>query len=452
MKEENEEIEEWAQEQWGRAQLGDKRRTKRAVRVGALMAAQPSASLPKQTQSWKELKAAYRLINEEDVTHEKLSRGHWEDSRRMARQSKERAVLFIQDGSEIDYTSHQKAKGLGHTGNGKGRGLILHSCLAVTGGAKAHVYGMAAQTVWARQYRKKETATQRMKRRCETDVWAEVIEQIGPAPNQGPIWVSVGDRGSDIFSYIRRARQQGWQCLLRACQDRVIGTTEATGLRLKSWARSLKPQAKKTIHLRARDGLPKRDIALAAAWSEVLICAPKMSLERNQEPIALWCIRCWNDKESLEWILLTSLPVLNEQSALEQIDWYGQRWLIEEYHKCLKTGCSIEKSQLESAESLMTLFGFLCIVAVRLLQLRTVSRQSPQSPAIEFVPQIAVDLLIRRLKLRSVACQITMREFWHGVARLGGFIGRKSDGDPGWLTLWRGWLRLQDMCWALSPQ
>lgn len=111
-----------------------------------------------------------------------------------------------------------------------------------------------------------------------------------------------------------------------------------------------------------------------------------------------------------------------------------------------ETGCAVEKRQLESASSLVTLLGFFAIVSVRLLQLRQLSRSNSLLLAHEYIPSIMLKVLVARLGLTN--CELTLGEFFLAIARLGGFLGRKSDGLPGWQTLWRGWLRLQDMCWA----
>jgi hypothetical protein len=127
------------------------------------------------------------------------------------------------------------------------------------------------------------------------------------------------------------------------------------------------------------------------------------------------------------------------------VGWYAKRWLVEEYHKSLKTGCRMEKRQLRSAAGIKRLLGFLGIVAVRVLQLREVSRNTPEVPAIEAVPELMVKLVAGRLEISE---SMSFGEFWRNVARVGGFIGRKSDGDPGWQTLWKGWLRVLEMYWA----
>jgi hypothetical protein len=448
-------VEQWAEQQWGAANLGDQRRTRRAVRLGAALAAQPSASLPQQTSSWSELKAAYRLLNEPDATHQALSQPHWNGTRRAA-QTAPGTLLFIQDTSELDFTAHPQTRGLGLIGNTGGRGFLMHSCLAVRAdGNQRELVGLAAQEIWTRSGVKKgsETRSQRLKRRTEYDVWAEVIEKIGAAPDgqSGTRWVSVGDRASDIFSYLRRARALGWHCLVRVSQDRVIEGPLGERAHLLSWAReAIVPRARKRVWLRARAGLPKRQIELQIGWSEVRICAPRLGPERREEPIRGWCIRCWQESaeaEPIEWILFSTVEVQEAAQAMEQVQWYASRWVIEEYHKCLKTGCRMEARQLESAEGLKALLGFLAIVALRLLQLREYARTQAERPAEEVIEQVMVEAVSARLGMVG-AESLSLGQFWHGVARLGGFIGRKSDGEPGWQTLWRGWLRLQDLCWG----
>jgi hypothetical protein len=164
-----------------------------------------------------------------------------------------------------------------------------------------------------------------------------------------------------------------------------------------------------------------------------------------------WCVRCWEAgkrKNALEWILFTTVPVTDAASALERIEWYRCRWVVEEYHKALKTGCAMEQRQLQSAQGLLALLGLLAIVAVRLLQWRTVARTAPDTPA---SPVVEPELLDTVVRLRGgSADRMTVDQFWRAVAGLGGFLGRKGDGDPGWQTLWRGWQRLQDLCWGLQ--
>jgi Transposase DNA-binding len=282
----------WAQQQWGEAALGDARRTYRAVQLGAALASCPEDSLPEQTGSWREVKAAYRLLNEPDVTHTALSEPHWQATRQQARQT--HTVLFVQDTSELDFTAHRQTKGWGWIGNTGGRGLFLHSCLAVCPAAAPEILGWAAQQVWTRHEMKKGTETRaaRAQRRKESDVWAEIVETIGPAA-PGQQWVSVSDRASDIFSFVRRARAQGWHGLWRVGQNRLVRIGSGRAVKLLDWVRRLSAQTETVVELRGRDGQPPRTVRLQVAGRAVQFCPPRHGPERQQEPVAGWCLRCW---------------------------------------------------------------------------------------------------------------------------------------------------------------
>ena len=217
----------WAEEQWGALDLGDVRRTRRAVSIGTAFAGSPEDSLPRQCGSWGEVKAAYRLLDDEHLSHEVLSKLHWHHTRQAARSAL--PVLFIQDTTEIDFSSHTATTELGHIGDARGRGFLMHSALAVTPtAAGADILGLAWQHVWTRKERYKghETRAERAKRHTEYDVWADAVQAIGIVP-ANCTWVSVGDRGSDVFSSLHTARSLQWQVLMRVAQNRRVETSEA---------------------------------------------------------------------------------------------------------------------------------------------------------------------------------------------------------------------------------
>jgi hypothetical protein len=385
------------------------------------------------------------------VTHQVLSEPHWWATRQQAAQAG--TVLFVQDGSELDFTAHPQTTDLGWIGNTGGRGFLLHSCLALRPAAVPEILGLAAQRVWTRQEIKKGTETRAMRARRpkESDIWAEMVESMGAAPVAPErCWVSVSDRASDVFSFVRRARAQHWHCVLRVSQNRVVLTPCGKETKLLDWARRLPAQAETTWELRGRAGQPGRTIRLHVAWSALRLCPPRNGPERRQAPLAGWCVRCWEAgkrKDAVEWVLFTTVPVADAAAARERVEWYRLRWMVEEYHKALKTGCAIEQCQLRSAQGLQALLGFLALVAVRLLQLRSIARTAPETPARQVVKPEWVET-ISRLRGESAAT-MTVDQFWRRVAGLGGFLGRSGDGDPGWQTLWRGWQRLQDLCWGL---
>jgi hypothetical protein len=438
----------WAEAQWSGIELGDVRRTARAIKVGAKLATLPAGSLPQQQGSWGDVKAAYRLLNEADVTFEALSSVHWAGSLEAAK-TQAGVVLFIQDGSELNYSKHKTTRGLGFIGNGRSQGLMLHSCLAVNAETE-QVLGLTRQQVWIRESLVRERQARGEKIvRTESEVWARTLEELGSvAEDLQQRWVSVGDRNSDIFSYLRRAKALSWECLLRVSKDRhVVLGGEKT--KLLQGLRGLEAQTTTTLLKRGREGQPQREIALNVAWSALTLLPPVR--EPESAPIEGYCIRVWETgpgKDAIEWLLFTTLPISSNQQALLYVHWYSLRWLIEEYHQALKTGCAIEQRQLTSAHGLQNLLAFLAIVAVRLLQLRTLARSQPTHLATEQVDPAMLQLVAAKFKLNPST--ITLKTFWHSVARLGGFLARKSDGDPGWQTLWKGWLRLQDMAWAIS--
>jgi hypothetical protein len=166
-------------------------------------------------------------------------------------------------------------------------------------------------------------------------------------------------------------------------------------------------------------------------------------------PIAMWVVYAQEvdapkDVEPVQWILLTSLPVESFNDAWRILGYYEKRWLIEEWHKALKSGCRVEHRQLKSKEGLERITGLFSVIAVRLLQLKSAARTNPDRLAGKIVPRhwIVMLLAARKRRNNTVARTMTIGEFYRELAKLGGFLGRKSDGEPGWITIWRGWQKL----------
>ncbi len=145
--------------------------------------------------------------------------------------------------------------------------------------------------------------------------------------------------------------------------------------------------------------------------------------------------------QGARWVLWTSEPVRNFDDAWRVLGYYEKRWLIEEFHKALKTGCRLEDRQYETSRRLEAVAGVLSILAVRLLQLKTIARDEPARPASDVVPRRWI-VMLQRLRKRPTPRAWTVRDFYRELAKLGGFLARKSDGEPGWMTLWRGFEKL----------
>jgi hypothetical protein len=435
----------WAQQQYGEVAIGDKRRTDRLVRTAAGMMRRPNAFLPSQMGSWDALKGAYRLLGQEDVTYAALMAPHWQQTREAAGQ--EPLVLMVQDTTEVDHTHHPSIAGLGPIGNGKGRGYLLQTVLAVIPQPR-QVLGIAQQEPFLRQPAPaKETRAQRRERPRESQVWSRAAAAVGqPAP--GARWVHVGDAYSDIFEFLAACGQQGADFLVRAAYNRTVKTVpDDAKTHLFDFARGLPAQAERVLDLPARDGKPARQARVTLSFGSVNLQAPQLG--PRQTPIAAWVVRVWEPTppaevdEPLEWVLITSVPADTAEQAWERSDWYSCRWLVEDYHKCLKTGCRVEQRRLDDGAGLFRLLGLLAPIAVHLLQLRELARLEPARLAGDVLPAELVELVALLAGLAPEA--LTVRQFWREVARHGGYLGRRRDGPPGWQTLWQGWLHIQTL-------
>lgn len=286
-----------------------------------------------------------------------------------------------------------------------------------------------------RVYRRKKDKEQEEK---ESQIWLNTLKDIGRPPD-GSRWVSVGDRGNDIYDYVLGAVNEGWELVVRAKHDRTV-LVNGEKKRLKAWIRSLEPGADYELDLRSRGDKFSRIAKLKVSWGKVLMMPPN---SKTGKAIPVTYVRAYDpEDEDLEWILVTTLNVDSAEDALTVVQIYEQRWIIEEYHKCLKTGCRIEDAQLRTGKRLLALLGILGVIATQLLKLRDLSRQQPNRLAEEVVAKEIVAIVKSKYKLEG---EMNLKELWRRIAMMGGFLGRKSDGNPGWQTIWKGWLRIQDM-------
>ncbi|MEL6151664.1 MAG: IS4 family transposase [Chloroflexota bacterium] len=443
-------AQEWAEQEFGNVELGDKRREERALEIAAQLARRPSDSLPQQMGSWAAQKATYRLLDNNEVSYEALSQPHWQRTRQCC-DEEDKTILFVQDITELDYSSHKATEGLGPIGDHNGRGMLLHNTLALQADT-GEVMGLAYQQVWQRPHitrKRTETRTQRRQRADkQSSRWLQAVREIGK-PTSRARWVHVADRECDIFDFFQTSTDTEIDFCVRILQNRRIGDwSEETPRYLVSDLRQLDPMGYRTLTIPAQTGQPKREAHLAISWQSVTIRSPR-NRPGKETRLDLWAVRIWEpnpdpDSDPIEWVLLTSVPVETVTDAIERIDWYTHRWVVEEYHKCLKTGCGMEKRRLQKAQRLHRLLAFLSILAIRLLQLRDWARSKPHLRAIDLIQPLLVQIIAARTD--GDPNTMTVRQFWHAVAQVGGFPQRASDGEPGWERLWHGWLRLLD--WA----
>jgi len=448
----------WAQLNFGNCELGDKRRTRRLIQVAADVGNNPSASFPDQMKTWGDLKAAYNLFSCNDVTFEAIARPHWE----LTKARTGGRYLVIGDTTEIDFGSQRDVPDLGPTGNGSGWGFLLHNALLVAADSQ-EVIGVAGQTIHYRPQnaiKKREHSAAKLRRKRESDVWGIVIDQVGPPPDEVE-WIHVLDRGGDGFEVYCHLLEQrsGWVVRAAKLNRYVLAGIDEKRMQLCQYLSQLDLLGSYELSLRARPQQPARTAKL-----EVRVGSIKMPVPRHRSP---W-VRQLDPKpiamnvvyvvevdpppgvEPISWVLLTSLPVDTFEQAWTVIGYYEARWLVEEYHKALKSGCRAERRQLKTAARLEAMMGLMSVSAVRLLQLKSLARSSPEVPAQRVVPRVWLQMLKAARKGLHRVHDLTIGQFYREVAKLGGFIGRKGDGEPGWITIWRGWEKLNNFVHGAS--
>jgi hypothetical protein len=457
----------FGQEHFGEAYLGDDRRTRSLVDLADRFGRHPHGSLPHKCKDPNALRRCYDLMNADAVTHEAVLAPHVQRTLRLVQQQCG-VVLIVHDGSELDYSGLTSLHAqLGQIGNGFGKGYECLNSLAVLPKGRT-VLGLVSQLLHVRAcVPKDETRAQRRDREDrESLLWLKAVDAVAEAtrrcrrslgtaqPPEGLREVDVADRAGDTFEFMDHEDFLGRRYVLRSMHNRRIrvghGGDGRAG-KLHDHLRTLPEQGRRLLSLPERDGRPGRETTVAVAWAAVELPPSKdQRAGGRRRPLRVWALRVWEETppasgEAVEWFLLTNLPVRTAAEAWEKVDWYCCRWVIEEFHKAQKTGCAIEELQFEKVERLRPMIALLSVVATTLLGWRDLSRDAAlrDLPATEVAEEEQVEVLSGwRYGRRR---ELTVGEFFRALARLGGHQGRRGDGAPGWLVLWRGWADLQRM-------
>lgn len=439
----------WVESQFGACDVGDQRRTKRLGKIASNMLDSPEKSLPQQNTDWSDLRAAYRCFANEEVTFERVAQKHWEQTQ----QTSPGRYLLISDTTDIDHTSHKATQGLGILGNGGGRGVQLHSCLMYDTD-KRLLAGAAGALLYYRKHKPaKESRAQRLNRERESDVWGKLVDQIG-SPPEGSQWIHVFDRGGDYFEAMCHIHLAKCDWIIRASKlNRTVVDQDGQTTTLKKAFPKARVLGSYELSLRSRQGAPARTAKIQVSVTQVTFPRPKMTSKWVKKcgiqslPMNVVIVQEVDAPKGIKpisWVLLTSLPVESFEDAWQIIEDYETRWLIEEYHKVIKTGCSVERHALREADALEPLIGLISVIGTRLLQLKLVGRNQPEAQAQSHVPATwlkALKLIKPKVKLTG----LTVYQFIRELAKLGGFLGRKSDGEPGWQTIWNGFQKMQTL-------
>lgn len=461
--------------------VGDPRRQRRVVTLATAMASRPGRSLPYLFDGNSyQLNASYDLFKRPEATPDNLQSVHRDQTRK--RCSGPGVYLLLEDTTDISYSGGERREGLGPIGNRKAacyQGLRLHSVLAVrvpphqddspqsAGGRRSPVdicgivdqqYLLRAKEQLPDPNRKLGSKRKRMAGvALESERWLDAIKRSTFGADDScegeRRFIRVADREADMYEYLLKTQEAGQGFVVRASQNRRLedeGTRKLCGHLMTATRSAVTPLGTFKLDLRARPKVAARTAQLSVGClGRVLIQAPQRPGHGQGAlpPVPVHVVRVWEAnppagvKDPLEWILLSSEPADTFERALEIAEHYSARWIVEEFHKALKSGMGAEELQLERGERLMAAIAIMSVVALRLVGIRETVRLMPEAPADKLFDKVELKILALRTKLQLTNVHDAMR----AMAKLGGFLGRKGDGEPGMMVLWRGLMRLQEL-------
>lgn len=449
------------------ADFGDVRRNSRMATLLDDMKRNPGGSLPDKLANPADLRAFYRLLDCDDVTHAKVIAAIRKHTLVKIGACPD-PVLILHDATELDYTSLKSlADDLAQIGNGGGRGYICQNVLAVNG-KTGTVIGLVDQILHKRvKTPKKETIPQLRNRKTrESLLWLNGTAHL-PAELE---LTDVCDRGADTFEFLEHEYRSDRQFVIRSSKVRKVHAGHEIGDEtqyLADFAEGLPELGRFTMPVqfqKKRTGTGKRNARTAregefiVQGAALLVCRPsvKKGIHGNA-PLPLYVVRvCEVDppagEKPVQWTLLTNKPIKTFKHAWDLVEIYEKRWIIEELHKGMKTGCKIEGLQFTNVDRLQPAIAMLTLLATTLLELRDLSRMEEAETMDAGQVLDSVYVVVLSLWRFGSVKELTVHEFFYALARLGGHQNRKSDSMPGWIVIWRGWAKLQNMILGYQAQ
>jgi Transposase DNA-binding/Transposase Tn5 dimerisation domain len=445
----------WVTSEYESIQLGDKRLNARAKRLLRQLGDTPRESIPASCKSWAEIKAAYRFFDHESVTAKTLLKPHRRAT--LNRIKPHPVVLLVQDTTTLNYSGQKERKDLGPLQQDNVRGLFLHPTLAMT--PNQECLGVVAYEQWSRKKLAHQTPQERSRQNRQRPLkekesyrWLRGYKQATRLASHMPEtqFVYIADREGDLYAIYEEAQKafakSSADWVIRAHYDRklLVETSVSKPSTLKEHVRESVALGRINFRVASTNKRKKRNVTQEIFAKEVVLSAPKGHVVRAGKPVKITVIIAREvnppvGEEALEWVLLTSVSVVNLESAMTIIQWYLCRWQIEIYFKILKSGCNIEKLQLTTKDHFDPCLALYLIIAWRILFLTMQGRTSPNLRCdcqFETVEWETVFIMVHKKKPPKIPP--TLREMIKMIAQLGGFIGRKSDGEPGASVLWKG--------------
>jgi hypothetical protein len=434
----------WLSMEFKHLDLGDKRNNARTLEIVNNISKAPQSSIPKSCQGWAETQATYRFYSNESFDSKALIQPHYDATEARIRQSKSAVILCLQDTTELDFNG-QQTEGMGRLSYDAQKGMYLHPTFCIT--PERLPLGITDVWQWARGKSKKED--QKKPQIKESLRWIEGYERVAEmaerCPDQRLIYVT--DREGDMLELVKKAQQLGCPAdwLIRARHNRKLSNQE------KLWdAVDKQDTLAKITFLKPR----KRGEKSRQVLQEVKVLKYTLS-PKSKHPISVTLVQAKEinppkGKSPIVWRIMTNREIASEPQAIEIIDWYRCRWEIEMFFDILKVGCRVERLQLATRERVEKALSLYMIVAWRVMYLMRLGRTCPDLPAdLVFDPlEWKSSYLLGKKQLPDGIP--TINDVIRNLAILGGFLARKSDGEPGAKSIWQGFQRIQDCVYGIQ--
>lgn len=463
----NSEQERWARSEFGGAELGDSRRTDRAVRMAARAAENPGGKISRVFCDDAERQGAYDFLESGHASAAALTHAMGAST---AKRASEQSFAFVAlDGSSITLTDRNGSKDFGSVGtlSAGARGLKVINGLACS--PSGVPLGLLSQVWWARKEATSQSAkTKRARNRKrkaeekETRHWLEAIAQAASQADEAEIrlWMLLDREGDNRHILTTLAETTHW-FTVRASWDRLIEATGKDKQYLRQWLARQEPGGRYYLNVTAGPNRTARKARIDVRWARVVLRLRDRwaKTERKLELTAVWAREegtCPQDEEPVDWLLLTNVPVDSFETACSVVHSYTQRWRVEDFHRTWKSGaCKVEDSQLRSCHAVVLWATILAAVAARIERLKLLARTTPDQPAtVEFSSHevSALIILMKKIKKRNetIPDNPTIGQATNWVARLGGYTGKSSGGPPGSVTIRRGLEKLQPAAIVLA--
>lgn len=448
----------WAKATFGQCELGDARLTKRAVDIAERLASNPSAS-PNEVCTGDNAAAEgmYRFLRNNAVKPSALEEAPF---RATAESCNGRGVvLAIQDSTTLSY-SHSVSKQLGDLGGG--RGYVVHSTLAVDAQTR-EVIGLLDQQRWIRPDKRpgKKKRNKRKYEEKESFKWERASQKISGRLDTMDNVIQVCDREADIYEFMKARYDESTleRHIVRAFHPRRVETGTGTLWEFMQEQSILdcydvsigqRGPGAREFNKPGRAGRSARTVRMQMRTASVELLPPFDGQESLKTNVVYVREEDPDDSQtnetSLEWMLLTSEPVSTADDARKVVEYYEQRWLIEDFHKAWKSGCNIEGSRLQTPANLERLAVLTAHIAVRLLRLRCLSQQTPDSPCDSVLDEDEWHCLFTTTNPNKPIPAFPPTLWWatQTIAKLGGWRDTKRNGRIGWMAMWKGWFRFQE--------